>query len=237
MARSGNSAPSAAASAWIACAAFAFAGLSASAGWGFDDIIDGRTTQSFTDEAVSDDDLQVILEAGLAATSAINQQPWYFVAVTSREAVDEIKASAGGFGGTPKGGMPEGAPGGDKPEGAPAGGMPGGSAKAGLGDSPVAIIVYMDGSSKSPNASFDCGLACENMFLAAKALGYGAKIVSSPTMQLNGDDHDALCERLGVDKAFTAVAVLLIGHEDDPVDGTSGASVRSSIDEKVSFVD
>ena len=217
----------------------------ASAETAVDWIIDGRTTQSFTDVAVSDDDLQVILEAGLAATSAINQQPWYFVAVTSREAVDEIKASAGGFGGTPKGGMPEGAPGGDKPEGAPAGdmpappagGMPGGSAKAGLGDSPVAIIVYMDGSSKSPNASFDCGLACENMFLAAKALGYGAKIVSSPTMQLNGDDHDALCERLGVDKAFTAVAVLLIGHEDDPVDGTSGASVRSSIDEKVSFVD
>ena len=60
----------------------------ASAETAVDWIIDGRTTQSFTDEAVSDDDLQVILEAGLAATSAINQQPWYFVAVTSREAVD-----------------------------------------------------------------------------------------------------------------------------------------------------
>ena len=230
----------------------------ASAETAVDWMIDSRTTQSFTDEAIPDEDLQAILEAGLAATSAINQQPWFFVAVTSQEAMNEIKGSSGGFGGAPAGGfgdapaggMPEGAPAGDMPEGAPAGdmpegerptppqggGMPGGSAKAGLGDSPVAIIIYMDEGSKSPNASFDCGLATQNMFLAAKALGYGAKIVSSPTMQLNGANHDALCEMLGVDKAYTAVAVLLIGREAETVDATSSASVRSGVDEKVSFV-
>ena len=85
-------------------------------------IIDGRTTQSFTDEAVPEDDLRAIVEAGLAATSAINQQPWYFAVVTNREVMDEIKGSAGGFGGAPMGGRPEGgapdgAPTGDKPEG------------------------------------------------------------------------------------------------------------------------
>lgn len=211
-------------------------------------IIDSRTTQSFTDEAVSDEDLNLILEAGLAATSAINQQPWYFVAVTDNEVMDEIKGSAGGFGGAPAGAKPEGgAPAGvawdgDKPEGdfpaPPQGGdMPSVGVKAGLGDSPVAIIIYMNEGTASPNASFDCGLACQNMFIAAKALGCGAKIVSSPTMQLNGDNHDALCEKLGVDKSYTAVAVLLIGHEDESVDGTSGASVRSAIDEKVSFME
>lgn len=56
-------------------------------------------------------------------------------------------------------------------------------------------------------------------------------------MQLNGDNHDALCEKLEIDKSYTAVAVLLIGHEDESVDGTSSASVRSDISEKVSFVD
>ena len=35
-------------------------------------IINSRTTQAFTDEAISDEDLNTILEAGLAATSAIN---------------------------------------------------------------------------------------------------------------------------------------------------------------------
>ena len=202
-------------------------------------MIGTRTTQSFTDEAVPEADLRAILEAGLAAPSAINQQPWHFVAVTNKAVLDEIKGSAGGFpGGAPAGGKPEGMPADGKPEGdmpAPPQGMAGG-AKAGLGDSPVTIIVYMDGNSKSPNASFDCGLACENMLIAAKSLGYGAKLVSSPTLQLNGDDHDALCEKLGVDKSLTAVAVLLIGREAEGVDGASGASVRSAIEEKVSFV-
>ncbi|MBQ8962578.1 MAG: nitroreductase family protein [Clostridia bacterium] len=195
-------------------------------------LIESRTTQSFTDEQVSDEDLELILEAGLAATSAINQQPWYFVVVTNREAVDEIKRSAGGF--TPPSGDKASA---DEIPAQPQGGdMPGGSAKAGLGDSPVAVIIYMNGDTASPNASFDCGLACENMFIAAKALGYGSKIVSSPTLQLNGDDHDALCAKLGVDKTYTAVAVLLIGHEEHSVDSTSGASVRNTIEEKVSFM-
>ena len=94
----------------------------------------------------------------------------------------------------------------------------------------------MDGNTASPNPAFDCGLACQNMVLAAKALGYGAKIVSSPTMRLNGEDHDALCEKLGVDTSCTAVAVLLIGSEAATVDGTSGASTRDTLDEKVRFI-
>lgn len=107
-------------------------------------------------------------------------------------------------------------------------------AKAALGDSPVAIIIYMNEKTSSPNASFDCGLACQNMVIAASALGYGTKIISSPTMTLNGANHDALCEKLGVDPSLTALAVLLIGKPD--VDAVSSASVRNSMDEKVSFI-
>lgn len=189
-----------------------------------DVIVNPRTTQAFSDEAVSDEDLNTILEAGLAATSAINQQPWFFAVVTNQDVIADIKASAGGFPGA-----------GAKPAGAPAG-APKSGAKAGLGDSPVAIIIYMNEATASPNASFDCGLACQNMFIAAKALGYGVKIVSSPTMQLNGDDHDKLCGELGVDASYSAVAVLLVGREDTSVDGYTSASVRDGIEEKVSFV-
>ena len=100
--------------------------------------------------------------------------------------------------GTPTEGM--GAPTGDKPEGGdrpvmPAGGA--GEAKASLGDSPLAIIVCMNPNSKSPSPEYDCGLATQNMVIAASALGYGVKIVSSPTMSLNGEKHDEICEKLG----------------------------------------
>lgn len=205
-----------------------------------DILVDSRTTQSFTDEAVSDEDLNLILAAGLAATSAINQQPWYFVAVSNPDVIAEINGSGAAAGGAAPQGDFGASDGGAAPQGdfAPSqgGGMTAGGAKAGLGDSPVAIIIYMNENTSSPNAIFDCGLACQNMFIAAKALGYGAKIVSSPTMQLNGANHDALCEKLGVDKAYTCVAVLLIGREAEAVDGASSASVRSALKDKVSIV-
>ena len=219
-----------------------------------DVIMNTGTTQAFTDEAVSSEDLETILRAGLAAESAINQQPWFFVAVSNPDIMQEISGSGTGFAppagmgekpdGVPEGipaGMPEGASEG-APAGAPSSGMPAapmggnGSAKAALGDSPVAVIIYRNDASKSPNADFDCGLAAQNMVLAASALGYGVKIVSSPTRTLNGENHDALCEKLGVDPSMQAVAVLLIGRADSSVDATSGATTREPLEAKTSII-
>ena len=113
----------------------------------------------------------------------------------------------------------------------------GGGAKAGLGDSPAAIIIFRNSDSKSPDASFDCGLAAQNMYIAAASLGYGVKIVSSPTRTLNGENHDALCEKLGVDPSMQAVAVLLIGRAADSTDGSSGASVRDDFEAKANIIE
>lgn len=206
-----------------------------------DTIMNVGTTQAFTDEAVSTDDLKTILQAGLAAASAINQQPWYFVAVTNQELMKEIAGSGMGFappagGAAGKADFDPGKAGGFAPgEGAPAAPMATGGAKAGLGDSPAAIIIYRNDASKSPNADFDCGLAAENMVIAAASLGYGVKIVSSPTMTLNGANHDALCEKMGVDPAMQAVAVLLIGRAD--VDAVSSATTRDTLKTKTSIIE
>ena len=130
-------------------------------------------------------------------------------------------------------------PGGSRPE-APQGGTPattsGGSAKASLGDSPLAIVVYMDKSTSSPDPDFDCGLAVQNMYIAAASLGYGVKIISSPTMSLNGSNHDQICEKLGVKPSMTAVAVVLVGKPDSSVDSVSGATSRAGLEEKTSII-
>ena len=75
------------------------------------------------------------------------------------------------------------------------------------------------------------------MYIAAASLGYGAKVVSSPTMTLNGANHDQNCEKLGVDPSLTAVAVLLIGKADESVDAVSSASVRAELSEKAVIID
>ncbi len=212
-----------------------------------DTILTAGTTQAFTDEAVPDEDVQTILRAGLASESAINQQPWFFVAVTDKAVMEELSSFGGmpPMGGAmppaandqaPNGPAPAGAaPSGDGPKDMPAPMMTGG-AKAALGDSPLAILIYMDESSKSPNPSFDCGLAVQNMYIAAVSLGYGAKVISSPTMTLNGENHDQICEQLGVDSSMTAAAVLLIGKRDETVDSVTGATTRADLDSKVSII-
>ena len=210
-----------------------------------DTILTAGTTQAFTDEAVSDEDIQTILQAGLASESAINQQPWFFVAVTDKAVMESLSASAGmpPMGGSMPG-APKDAPAGDAPKDMPEGGMPkdappsmaAGGAKAALGDSPLAVLVYMDESSKSPNPNFDCGLAVQNMYIAAVSLGYGAKVISSPTMTLNGENHDQICEDLGIDPSLTAIAVLLVGKAAEHPDAVSVASSRADFDSKVSII-
>ena len=215
--------------------------VSAGADSAADIILYTGTTQAFAADAVPDEDIQTILQAGVSTASAINQQPWYFAAITNQDLMKEIGGSGMSFGGRPEGAgtppegmgtppegmaMPEG---GDKPA-MPAAGA--GGAKASLGDSPLAIIVYMNPNSKSPAPEYDCGLATQNMVIAASALGYGVKIVSSPTMSLNGEKHDEICEKLGVDTGLKAVAVLLIGKPAEDTDAVSSASVREELNAK-----
>lgn len=206
-------------------------------------ILKTGTSQSFTSDPVPDEDIQAILQAGVSTASAINQQPWYFVAITNQDLMKEIGSSGMGGGSGRPDSAPEGAgappegftpPKGGKPEGGEKPSAPScfsGGAKASLGDSPLAIIVYKNTASKSPSPDYDCGLATQNMVIAASSLGYGVKIVSSPTMSLNGQNHDQICEKLGVDTGLQAVAVLLVGTPADP-NAVSSASVREGLNAK-----
>jgi nitroreductase len=54
-------------------------------------LIAGRkSVRHFTGQTVSDEDLLDILKAGMAAPSAVNTQPWEFVCVTDRAALDKL---------------------------------------------------------------------------------------------------------------------------------------------------
>jgi nitroreductase len=49
-----------------------------------------RSIRKYTDEPVSQADIQTLLEAAMAAPSASNRKPWYFVVVTKRETLDSL---------------------------------------------------------------------------------------------------------------------------------------------------
>ena len=122
------------------------------------DVIMTRTSiRSYTGDPVSQEQLETILKAGMAAPTAMNGQPWRFVVVTDKETINNVFAS--GFRGemfTQAGAVivvcgqstqmrkPFGQP--DAPE------------------------------TEQPNMFWyeDCSAAAENILLAAHALGLGA---------------------------------------------------------------
>ena len=220
--------------------------------YAIDIVTDIATTQYFTEEAVAEEDINTILLSGINAPSAMNGQKWHFSAITDTEVLQRIADGMGGgmppAGFAPDGMTPPAMPDGKAPTmpeppalGAPDGNAPaasgGGSkaVKAGVGDVPLAIVI-----SGAAGSELDAGLACQNMSVTAQLLGYGTKIVTSATMALNGASQEEYKELLGIPDEYTAIAVLLIGHEDTSVDetmdGYTGASVRNPFDEKVTYV-
>lgn len=196
-------------------------------------LIDTATTQYFTGEAPSEEDIETILTAGVNAPSAMNGQPWHFSAVTDSALLERIAEDMSA--GMPAGAAPA-ASAGDEAESSS--GTEGGSAapsKAGIADAPLAVVI-----SCPEGSEFDAGLSCQAMSSAAQLLGYGTKIISSPTIALNGENQAEYRELLGIPQDYSAVAVLLVGYADDSIDesadGYTGATSRSPMEELTTYV-
>ena len=52
-----------------------------------------RSIRQYTDEPVTPEEIQTLLEAGMAAPSASNRQPWHMVAVTDRQTLLALAAA------------------------------------------------------------------------------------------------------------------------------------------------
>lgn len=53
-------------------------------------IMNRRSVRSYTDQAVSKEDLEKILRAGMAAPSAVNQQLWEFIVIDDRDMLKKL---------------------------------------------------------------------------------------------------------------------------------------------------
>ena len=175
-------------------------------------LITEKTTQYFTDEVVLDEDINKMLQAGVNTASAMNKQDWYFSAVTNKELLAEMKTKS-----------MENMPPQMKEQANP---------KAGIGDSPLAIIVSCP--AKEMFSELGAGLATQKICDYAMLSGYSTKIVAAPCRMINENYK----EKLGIPANMEAVAIILIGKTKDMngVDGISSASTRKTFDEVVNII-
>lgn len=98
---------------------------------------------------------------------------------------------------------------------------------------PGNILIVVSGveSNEGRTPDFDCGLATENMFLGATALGLGARIYGGPVAIANGKRDE-----LQIPEGYKVVMLLRVGNIDREADAVTGATARKSAEEVVSYV-
>ena len=94
----------------------------------------------------------------------------------------------------------------------------------------VLIIISGIESQGGVTPDLDCGLATENMFIAAHSLGLGARIYASPVGNINSKK-----ELFQIPSGYKAVVVLRIGNIDKSVDAVSAATPRKKPEEVINF--
>jgi nitroreductase len=95
----------------------------------------------------------------------------------------------------------------------------------------VLIVVSAAGDGKTNGAEIlDCALAVQSIYLAAQALGYGARIYTGPMNDINRN----LKAELGLPGGYSAVALVRVGRV-EKADAVSGASSRKSVDSVVTY--
>ena len=94
----------------------------------------------------------------------------------------------------------------------------------------VLVVVTGKVSEDGGTPDFDCGLAAENMFLAAHGLGLGARIYGSPAQKINENRN-----LFQIPAGYNAVVVLRIGNTDKSVDAVSAATQRKSKQEVINY--
>lgn len=150
-------------------------------------LLSRRSIRAYKTEQIKDEDLNTILKAGSFAPSAMNQQSWHFTVVQNKEVFDKInKACKKAFENS------------NNP-----------NFRASAKDSDFSICynapTYIIVSGKDGNIApqVDCGLALENMFLAAASLGIGSCWIHAVNFLFATEEGKALKKELGIPEGYT----------------------------------
>ena len=183
-------------------------------------VQDRRSIREFTPDPVSDQDLDMILEAARQAPSGENAQPWRFIVVKDEVMRKKMGAIAGGGSGrrftaefvTKKmqerfSNLQD-----EAKKKAAFEKLTSGQVSAFMAEAPVNLVVC--GKKDVWDMPYDCSAAIENILLMVTALGLGACWVIAPCIDIR--DEERMKVLLGIPEGYKAVSVLSIGHQTRP---------------------
>ena len=161
-------------------------------------IMERRSIRKYKSQQVADSELQQILDAALYAPNAMNQQKWHFTVIQNKDMLDKmvdiIKENIINSGNeffikrvsTP--------------------------GYHTFYNAPAVVFITADESAQW--VEIDCGLAAENITLAATALNIGTCVITSAGLLFASEKGNALRKELGIPEGYKFVCSVALGYKD-----------------------
>lgn len=149
----------------------------------FFDVVNSRSSiRAYLPKALSEEEIGKVVEAGLRAPTARNEQELHFsVLCTKNPLAKEIQNTLN----------------------------PNASATF-YYDAP--IVIFVSGTDDFKWSRLDAGIAVENMHLAAKALGLGSVVLGCIDQVMTGEKKAAFNKALGIPEGYSFEIALAVGY-------------------------
>lgn len=156
-----------------------------------------RSIRSFKEEQITEEELQTVLEAGLYAPSAVNQQAWHFTVIQNQELLNRLNLHAKEAAKTFDDEHIRAMANNDKLHifyGAP-------------------TVILVSGKETATSIESDCAAANENMLLAAESIGLGACWVNLILFLFYHPDANKFRQQLGIPDGFKPFCSIALGYK------------------------
>ena len=154
----------------------------------FEVIKERSSTRGYTEDKLSEVELNTVLEAGLHAPTGLNKQQIHFTAVSGdNEILSQVEAEKNRLRNL------------DKVE------------HNFYYEAPTVILLSAESGFKWSHV--DAGIAVENMALAATELGLGNLIIGCIYDALNGEKKDYFAKKLSLPEGYEFEIALAVGHK------------------------
>jgi nitroreductase len=178
-------------------------------------IFNRRSTRKFLPDQINEQALKLIIEAGLYAPSAHNQQPWHFTVIQNKALLDQLNEASKETAKSSEHKFIQQMANNDKFHI--------------FFNAPVVIIV--SGEEKALLPQVDCAAATENMLIAAESLGIGSCWIGLVLFAFRGEKGKAFIEALKIPEGYKPYYGVALGYK-----ALESANVPARRENRVSYI-
>lgn len=160
-------------------------------------IMNRRSTRAFLAEQIKEAELQAILQAGLYAPSAHNDQPWHFTVIQDQLLLAELNAGAKEVGKNANDPLLRK--------------MCSNEQLHIFYHAPTVLVVAGEVGALMPHT--DCAAAVENMLIAAEALGVGSCWIGLAMFAFQGPQAADYCRQLQIPDGYQPYYAISLGYK------------------------